>query len=199
MANLNLDTAHSAVLSMDLQHAMVTNNAMAKQRDLIGKVKGVLDGARSSGILVTHIVYQPRAGFTSPKNKYFSAMAARARPSTPAEEAERFRIADAFIPVGNEPVIQKPRVNAFYGSSLEAVLRAKDITTLILMGIGTSMVVESTARYASDADYRVIVLEDCCASGSEDSHKASIVYLSGLVEVAASADFLESIKKTAGA
>lgn len=194
MANLNLEVGKTAVLSMDLQHAIVTNNAMAKQRDLVSKVRSVLDSARASNLLVVHVVYQPKPGFVSPRNKYFSAMAARARPSTPAEEAERFRIADPFIPVGNEPVVQKPRVNAFYGSSLEALLKSKDITTLVLMGIGTSMVVESTARYASDADYRVIVLEDCCASGSEEAHKASINYLSTLVEVSMSTDFVESVK-----
>jgi nicotinamidase-related amidase len=33
--------------------------------------------------------------------------------------------------------------------------------------VATNFVVEPTARYAVDADYRVIVLEDCCEALSE--------------------------------
>ncbi len=42
------------------------------------------------------------------------------------------------------------------------ILRAKEIDTLILFGIATSGVVLSTLLEASDADYRVLVVKDCC-------------------------------------
>jgi nicotinamidase-related amidase len=43
------------------------------------------------------------------------------------------------------------------------ILRANDIDTLILFGISTSGVVLSTLTEASDADYRLAVIGDCCA------------------------------------
>jgi nicotinamidase-related amidase len=73
-------------------------------------------------------------------------------------------------PADGEPVIGKHRVNAFYGTDLAVVLGAHDIHTLILLGYATSGVVLSTTRYAADADYRVIVVEDCCADRQAAVH-----------------------------
>jgi nicotinamidase-related amidase len=35
---------------------------------------------------------------------------------------------------------------------------------VVLMGVATEFVVEAAAKHAADADFRVIVLEDCCAA-----------------------------------
>ena len=43
------------------------------------------------------------------------------------------------------------------------ILSASGIDTLVLFGIATSRVVLSTLLEASDADHRLIVIEDCCA------------------------------------
>jgi nicotinamidase-related amidase len=58
-------------------------------------------------------------------------------------------------------VIVKDRVGAFSTDSLDQVLRARNVNTLVLTGIATSGVVLSTVRVAADLDYRVIVLSDC--------------------------------------
>src|SRR5262247_2782938 len=59
----------------------------------------------------------------------------------------------------------------FCGSDLESVLRAHEVTCLVLLGIATSGVVLSTVRWAADADYALIVLEDCCADADEEVHR----------------------------
>jgi nicotinamidase-related amidase len=66
-----------------------------------------------------------------------------------------------IAPVGTELVFVKHRVGAFSSDSLEQVLRARNINTLVLSGIATSGVVLSTVRVAADLDYRVVVLSDC--------------------------------------
>ncbi len=50
------------------------------------------------------------------------------------------------------------------------ILRAKEIDTLILFGIATSGVVLSTLLHASDEDYRLIVVKDCCADLDVEGH-----------------------------
>ena len=67
-------------------------------------------------------------------------------------------------------VVGKHRVNALYGTGLDVVLRANDIETLIILGYATSGVVLSTLRYAADLDYRLVVVEDCCADQQPDVH-----------------------------
>jgi nicotinamidase-related amidase len=49
-------------------------------------------------------------------------------------------------------------------------LRANNIETLIILGYATSGVVLSTVRYAADSDYRLVVVEDCCADQDPEVH-----------------------------
>jgi len=67
-------------------------------------------------------------------------------------------------------VVVKNRVNAFFGTDLEMILRAHDIDTLVLLGHATSGVIVSTVRYAADADYRLVVVEDGCADRDAEMH-----------------------------
>jgi nicotinamidase-related amidase len=60
-------------------------------------------------------------------------------------------------------VVTKSRINAFVGTDLALLLRARDIDTLVMFGIATSGVVLSTALAAADADYRLLIVKDCCA------------------------------------
>ena len=90
--------------------------------------------------------------------------------------------------------MRKPRMNAFYGSELSTLLAARDIETIAISGVSTGFVVESTARYAVDADYRVIVLEDCCAAASPEEHERALASMAPLVHILSSADFLASIR-----
>jgi nicotinamidase-related amidase len=45
------------------------------------------------------------------------------------------------------------------------------IDTLVLAGVSTSGIVLSTARYAADADYRLILAEDCCTDRDDEVHR----------------------------
>ena len=63
------------------------------------------------------------------------------------------------------------------------------------MGMITNFSVEATVRYAADADYRVILLEDCCAAPQKGDHDWTIQnVLSRLAEIASSEDFVESVR-----
>jgi nicotinamidase-related amidase len=73
-------------------------------------------------------------------------------------------------PLPHEPVVVKHRVNAFFGTDLESILRAHAIDTLVLLGHATSGVILSTVRYAADADYRLVVVEDGCAHRDAEVH-----------------------------
>ena len=65
----------------------------------------------------------------------------------------------------------KRRTGAFATTDLEAILRAKEIDTLVLAGIATGGSVLSTVRAAADLDYTVVVLADCCADADEEVHR----------------------------
>jgi len=80
----------------------------------------------------------------------------------------------AVAPHEGDLVVTKSRINAFAGTDLELLLRAKDIDTLVLFGIATSGVVLSTTLAAADADYRLFIVKDCCADLDPTVHECLI-------------------------
>ncbi|OGQ73773.1 MAG: hypothetical protein A3G40_03120 [Deltaproteobacteria bacterium RIFCSPLOWO2_12_FULL_57_22] len=193
MTNLNLDSAKTAVLSMDIQKAPVRRSSMFRERNVGQAAKSVLEAARKAGILVIHVVIDYQPAFFSPKNKFLQKIRIPILSAPDADVVELLEIVDDVKPVGDEPVIRKPRMNPFYGTALESMLRSRDIDTVVLMGVATEFVVEAAARHAADADYRVIVLEDCCAAFSDEAHRVSLHIMDHLATLATSGDFLGSV------
>jgi nicotinamidase-related amidase len=193
MPNLNLDRAKTAVLSMDIQKATVRKSSMFRERHVGQAAKSVLEAARNADILVVHVVIDYQPAFFSPRNKFLQKIRIPVLSAPGVDVAELLEIADEVKPVGDEPIVRKPRMNPFFGTALESMLRSRDIDTVVVMGVATEFVVESAVRHAADADFRVIVLEDCCASFSEEAHRASLHIIDHLATLATSADFQQCV------
>ena len=73
-------------------------------------------------------------------------------------------------PRDGEVVVGKHRVSALFGTGLDVALTGNNINTIILLGYATSGVVLSTTRYASDRDYRLFIVADCCADSEPEVH-----------------------------
>jgi biuret amidohydrolase len=65
-----------------------------------------------------------------------------------------------------------PRASVFYGTALDADLRARSVRTLVMAGISSTGVVLSSVTWASDADYDVRLVRDCCYDPDRDAHEA---------------------------
>ena len=65
-----------------------------------------------------------------------------------------------------------PRASVFYGTTLDADLRARGIRALVMAGISSTGVVLSSITWASDADYDVRLVRDCCYDPDQDAHEA---------------------------
>lgn len=80
------------------------------------------------------------------------------------------QIVPELQPVGDEIVVTKTTDSALTGTNLRLILRNMDITTVVCAGIFTDQCVSSTVRSLADESFSVIVLEDCCAAGSDALH-----------------------------
>lgn len=175
MANLApLDTARTAVLSMDLQTAIVSIYTK-DQSDLVTRAAGVLKKARDLGLSVFHVQVGFRRGLPeiSPRNLLFSSIKNSVQ-HRQVFEGPGGAIHPAVAPQGEDIVITKHRISAFAGTDLDMILRAKEIETLILFGIATGGVVLATLLHAVDSDYRLIVVKDCCADADPEVHRSLI-------------------------
>ena len=194
MIELELDLAKTGVLAMDFQRGIISEIAMGQERRVVDKAKVVLDGARMASIPVIHVIIQFREDYpeVSSRNRMFSDLKQMGLFLIGHDET---MIDESLGPVKGDIVVSRPRVNAFYNSDLQSILSSKEVHTLVLMGIATEWVVEATARHAADADYRVIILEDCCAGMSLESHNSAIANILGQIgEIATSEEFLANLK-----
>lgn len=194
MADLNLNPAQTAVLSMDMQKAPVRKSAMFRERNVGQKAKMVLERARTAGVQVIHVVIDYQPAFFSPKNVFLQKIRIPILSAPGVNVAELLEIVDEVKPLPDEPIIRKPRMNPFFGTALDSMLRSRDIDTVVLLGVATEFVVEAAARHAADADYRVVVLEDCCAAFSDEAHRAALHIMEHLAIIASSADFLKALQ-----
>jgi maleamate amidohydrolase len=80
------------------------------------------------------------------------------------------RIAPELGQQATEPLIIAHRASVFFGTDLQARLRAQGIDTLLMVGIASTGVVLSSVAYASDADFRLFTVKDCCYDPDQVVH-----------------------------
>ena len=102
------------------------------------------------------------------------------------------QLVPALQPIGDEIEINKTTDSALTGTNLRLILHNLGIKTVICAGIFTDQCVSSTVRSLADESFGVIVLEDCCAAGSDALHHAELSIINMIYcQVMGSADLLE--------
>jgi ureidoacrylate peracid hydrolase len=86
------------------------------------------------------------------------------------------RVWGALVTAPADQTILKNRYSAMIpGSSpLERMLRGLGIDTILVAGTKTNVCCESTARDAMMLDFKVVLVEDCCAALSDDEHRSAL-------------------------
>ena len=167
--------AHTAVLSMDCQTGIVSFYAKDDKDAFLTRASSVLNHARSKGMTIIHVQVGFRPGLPEVSSRNLLSSAIKSSP----QHQKLFQgplgaIPPAIAPKEGEIVVTKHRVSAFVGTDLAMILRANDIDTLVLFGIATSGVVLSTLLEASDDDFRLAVIKDCCADLDSNLHDCLI-------------------------
>ena len=169
MPDITLNKTTTALLIADFYAEMMNTIPHAVERGVVEKTRALQQAARDAGVMVCYsaTVFRPGYPEISDRNKTFSQRKASGQPavSDPLQV-----IHEAVRPIDGEVVAGKHRVNALYGTDLDMALRANNIETIVMLGYATSGVVLSTTRYAADADYRLFIVEDCCADQDEEVH-----------------------------
>jgi nicotinamidase-related amidase len=194
MLSLSPDRQRTALLIADFYAAIMSTIPHAVDRQVVEKTQRLQSAAREAGLFVCYCATVFRPGYVeiSERNKTFRE---RKHSGQPAVSDPVQLIHPAVRPAAGEVVVGKHRVNALYGTALDPILRANDIDTLIILGYATSGVVLSTTRYAADLDYRLVVVEDCCADQDPEVHN----FLTQRIfprqaEVVGAADVMEALK-----
>ncbi len=169
MADIAFYKNHTALLIADFYTNPMGKLPHAVSRKCVEKTAALREAARAAGMLICYSATVFRSGYpeVSERNKSFSE---RKRTGGPAIADPLKVIHPQMQPAEGEPVVAKHRVNAMFGTDLQMILGAHNVDTLILLGFATSGVVLSTTRYAADAEYRLFIVEDCCADTDPAVH-----------------------------
>ena len=144
-----IDRDRTAVLIMDFQQRIVDNVA-SEPEPVVRNAARVLEGAREAGIPVVYVVHRGGAF---------------------AEYAPDVEIHEGVTPAAGERVITKTRPGPFSTTPLDVDLREMGIDTLVVMGVATSGCVLSAVRWATDVNYRFIVVADACSDADPEVHR----------------------------
>jgi nicotinamidase-related amidase len=89
-------------------------------------------------------------------------------------KGEETQVIDALRPLDDEIVIHKTATGFFGITNIDQVLTNLGIQNLVIGGVVTHQCVETTVRGASDYGFNVVLIEDGCATLSEELHRASL-------------------------
>jgi isochorismate hydrolase len=96
-------------------------------------------------------------------------------------EVQRSADSDQQLAVSNQqPAIsvRKSQYDAFYQTNLEGLLRAANVTQVVICGVMTHLCCETTARSAFSRGFEVFFAVDGTATYNEHFHFASLLNLS---------------------
>lgn len=195
-------SGHPVLLLMDYQEAICRETGPigssgsgheVVRRGCLPAATVVLASFRRAGATVIHI----RVGFDDHYVRLTSASArfeSIRKQHLLLDSDPLSKICAEVAPEEGEIVITKGCVNPFVGTHLAQTLLRLGPTELVLGGVQTNHVVESTARFAADTGYKVVVLEDLCAGATAELHDFAITrILPAYATVMKSADYLAAL------
>ncbi len=155
--------------------------APADCQTVINQTKNLFDWARSLAIPIIHVILIqrdiPGLGAEGLNLKFWKALhqisdaqdrLTPGRTSTAAEHNLEGMPGTQIIPELLQPsdyvISNKKRLDCFYGTDLEILLRVLGTETVVLTGINTNTCVLNTAFTACNRDFQVVVISDCVAS-----------------------------------
>jgi biuret amidohydrolase len=88
-----------------------------------------------------------------------------------------------FEPASGDVTLVHACNNAFHGTGLDEILKARRVTHVAVAGLATQYSVEHTVRHAADLGYFVTMVRDCCASANKTAAEASFASMAMLADI----------------
>ena len=93
------------------------------------------------------------------------------------KDREDSQIVAELAPREGEIVVTKTTDSALTGTNLRLILHNMGIKNVVLTGIFTDQCISSTVRSLADESFNVILVEDCCAAGTDELHRKELEIL----------------------
>jgi gluconolactonase len=201
--SLKLNPATTALIIQDLQNDVVIAGgafadsgapAHATAQGVVAHVKALAEACRAKGVPVIHIWYIVEEGAAGLKLnaplfngvKEANALVRGTWGAAPVDGMEA---------QPGDHVVEKMRMNGFYDTRLDILLRGLGVETIVITGAWTNMSIEHTARHGADAGYEVVVASDGTSTTGDEWQRAALEYaMTNVAQVAACAEIAGSLE-----
>lgn len=170
------EPARAAFLLIDMQNGFIDGASplcIAGAAATVPACARALEAARAHGVPVYHVRRTYAADGSDVEAVRWKAWAEGGRPLSPADPIS-LDCPPELAPAPGEPVVVKPSWSAFFGTDLDALLRARGIGTIVLAGTTTPNCVRSTAYDGLALGFNVAVLRDATSSRSPEAQEANL-------------------------
>ena len=171
----------AALLVIDVQHDFIDDDAPVRcvgGKDMLPKIKQLIESCREADITVIYTQEVHRSSHVDMGRELDGNEPDHCIIGTKGAE-----IMEEIAPTASDIIVTKPRYNAFLGTDLTYILNGLHVLphdTLIICGDATNVCVHYTSAEAHQRDYRIKVVEDCCAGSSLDEHEAALLQINYL-------------------
>jgi gluconolactonase len=179
-----IDPKSAALVIQDMQNDVIIEGGAfadsgapehAKAQNVVANVAQLAETCRAKGVPVIHVWYIVEQG--APGLKQNAPLFEGVKGSNGLVRGSWGAApADGLEPQAGDHVVEKMRMNGFYDTRLDILLRGLGAETLIITGAWTNMSIEHTARHAADAGYRAVVASDGTSTINEEWHQAALNY-----------------------
>jgi gluconolactonase len=199
---LQLDPKRSALVIQDMQNDVIIEGgafadsgapAHAIAQNAVANVAELAAACRTAGVPVIHVWYIVEAGApglrqNAPLFQGVKEANALVRGTWGAAPA------DGLEPQDGDHVVEKMRMNGFYETRLDILLRGLGADQLIITGAWTNMSIEHTARHGADAGYEVVVASDGTSTTGDEWQNAALNYaMTNVARVATCAEIKSAV------
>ena len=153
-----------ALVVIDLQKGLAGIDAAHPMDGVVAHTAELADAFRARDLPVVLVTATGRAPGRTERG---GAQSLGALPSDWAD------VMDELHPAPTDHRVTKQRWGAFTGTELDATLRGRGVTQIVLAGVATSAGVESTARSAHDHGYHVVLATDAMTDRDAAAHAHS--------------------------
>jgi gluconolactonase len=199
---LRLDPRRSALVIQDMQNDVIIEGGAfadsgapehAKAQNVVENVARLAEACRAAGVPVIHVWYIVEKGaqglkLNAPLFQGVHDSDALVRGSWGAAPAE------GLEPQDGDHVVEKMRMNGFFQTRLDVLLRGLGAENLVITGAWTNMSIEHTARHGADAGYTVVVASDGTSTTGDEWQQAALNYaMTNVGTVATCAEIKEAL------
>lgn len=198
-----LDKKSTALLIIDMQNTFCEPGSPAEvpaSRNLVTPINNFTESLRDLNVPIIWILHaNSQVNSSSDWDLFFNYVVAsdvRSRTIASLDPANQ-KIWDGLTQADSDITIIKNRYSALIrgSSALEPLLRNLGIDTVLIAGTKTNVCCESTARDAMMLDFKVVMVEDCCAALSDEEHLSALeTIIQQFGDVMSSAEILKRLK-----